>query len=157
MIAIAQIKTSAKNKELVTQLTRKFALGAENVIARIAIAYSLQSGIHFSPLDIKDSGGKEYSKNVTATAEKIVFSEPTNTFSDGNQMTSDDIIKYVPQTLPIDGDDCTFNLTMMTIDGEPKFVVTYERTTDGWPCKSFYASTLRYVLNDVALYAAEGE
>ena len=104
----------------------------------------------------KDSfdNAKEYSKNETATAEKIIFSEPTNTFSDGNQMTSDDIIKYVPQTLPIDGDDCTFNLTMMTIDGEPKFVVTYERTTDGWPCKSFYASTLRYVLNDVALYAA---
>ena len=104
----------------------------------------------------KDSfdNAKEYSKNVTATAEKIVFSEPTNTFSDGNQMTSDDIINYVPQNLPIDGDDCTFNLTMMTIDGEPKFVVTYERTTDGWPCKSFYASTLRYVLNDVALYAA---
>ena len=71
-------------------------------------------------------------------------------------MTSDDIINYVPQNLPIDGDDCTFNLTMMTIDGEPKFVVTYERTTDGWPCKSFYASTLRDVLNDVAIYAAEG-
>lgn len=59
-----QIKTSFQNKEIVTVLTRKFALGAENVIARIAIAYSLQSGIHFSPLDIKDSGGKEYSKNV---------------------------------------------------------------------------------------------
>lgn len=100
---------------------------------------------------------KEYSKNVTATAEKIVFSELTNTFNDENQMTSDDIINYVPQNLPIDGDDCTFNLTMMTIDGEPKFIVTYERTTDGWPCKSFYASTLRDVLNDVALYAAKGE
>lgn len=100
---------------------------------------------------------KEYSKNETATAEKIVFSESNNTFSDGNQMTSDDIINYVPQNLPIDGDDCTFNLTMMTIDGEPKFVVTYERTSDGWPCKSFYASTLCDVLNDVALYAAEGE
>ncbi len=59
-----QIKTCSKNKEAVTFLTRKFALGAENVIARIAIAYSLQSGIHFSPLDVKDSGGKEYSKNV---------------------------------------------------------------------------------------------
>ena len=59
-----QIKTSIKNKEAVTVLTRKFGLGAENVIARIAIAYSLQSGAHFSPLDIKDSGGKEYSKNV---------------------------------------------------------------------------------------------
>lgn len=59
-----QIKTSAANKEAVTILTRKFGLGAENIIARIAIAYSLQSGIHFSPLEIKDSGGKEYSKNV---------------------------------------------------------------------------------------------
>ena len=47
MIAIAQIKTSTKNKELVTQLTRKFASGAENVIARIAIAYSLTSVISF--------------------------------------------------------------------------------------------------------------
>ena len=59
-----QIKTSIKNKEAVTVLTRKFGLGAENVIARIAIAYSQQSDAHFSPLAIKDSGGKEYSKNV---------------------------------------------------------------------------------------------
>lgn len=59
-----QIKTTAKNKEAVTVLTRKFALGAENIIARIAIAYSLQSGVKFSPLDVKDSGGKEYSKSV---------------------------------------------------------------------------------------------
>ena len=59
-----QIRTSSKNRDAVTILTRKFGLGAENVIARIAIAYSLQSGVHFSPLDIKDSGGKEYSKNV---------------------------------------------------------------------------------------------
>ena len=53
-----QIKTSAKNKEAVTIMTRKFGLGAENVIARIAITYSLQRGTKFSPLDIKDSGGK---------------------------------------------------------------------------------------------------
>ena len=59
-----QIKTSAKNKEAVTFLTRKFGLGAENVIARIAVAYSLQCGAQFSPLEVKDSGGKEYSKNV---------------------------------------------------------------------------------------------
>lgn len=59
-----QIKTSAKNRENVVELTRKFNLGAENVIARIALAYSLQAGEKFSPLDIKDSGGKEYSKNV---------------------------------------------------------------------------------------------
>lgn len=59
-----QIKTSTKNRENVIELTRKFNLGAENVIARIALAYSLQSGVTFSPLDIKDAGGKEYSKNV---------------------------------------------------------------------------------------------
>lgn len=59
-----QIKTCLHNKDAVTILTRKFALGAENVIARIAIAYSLQSGARFSPLDVKDSGGKEYSKKV---------------------------------------------------------------------------------------------
>ena len=44
-----QIKTSAKNKEVVTVLTRKFGLGAENVIARIAIVYSLQKGTRFLP------------------------------------------------------------------------------------------------------------
>lgn len=59
-----QIKTSTKNRETVTVLTRKFGLGAENVIARIAIAYSLQCEARFSPLDIQDAGGKEYSKNV---------------------------------------------------------------------------------------------
>jgi DNA sulfur modification protein DndE len=59
-----QIRTSTKNRDVVTFLTRKFGLGAENIIARIAIAYSLQQGNKFSPLSIQDSGGKEYSKNV---------------------------------------------------------------------------------------------
>ncbi len=59
-----QVKTSSRNRDVVVDLTRKFNLGAENIIARIAIAYSLQSGEKFSPLDVKDSGGKEYSKNV---------------------------------------------------------------------------------------------
>ena len=59
-----QIKSSSANKVVITELTRKFGLGAENVIARIALAYSLHSGTRFSPLDVKDSGGKEYSKNV---------------------------------------------------------------------------------------------
>ena len=61
---IGQIKTSTENKERVTRLTRKFGLGAENIIARIAIAYSLKQGGHFDPTKVKDSGGKEYSKNV---------------------------------------------------------------------------------------------
>lgn len=58
------IKTTSRNKDIVVDLTRKFMLGAENVIARIAIAYSLHSGEKFSPLEVKDSGGKEYSKSV---------------------------------------------------------------------------------------------
>lgn len=61
---IGQIKTSTENKERVTRLTRKFGLGAENIIARIAIAYSLKQGGHFNPTKVKDSGGKEYSRNV---------------------------------------------------------------------------------------------
>src|SRR5690606_28407371 len=60
----SQIKTSAKNREIVIELTRKFNLGAENIIARIAITYSLQSDEKFSPIEVKDSGGKEYSRNV---------------------------------------------------------------------------------------------
>jgi DNA sulfur modification protein DndE len=60
----SQIRTSSKNREIVVELTHKFNLGAENIIARIAIGYSLQSDEKFSPLEVKDSGGKEYSKNV---------------------------------------------------------------------------------------------
>lgn len=58
------IKTSAKNKSIVSDLTRKFNLGTENLIARIAFSYSLRSGKQLHPLDVKDSGGKEYSKSV---------------------------------------------------------------------------------------------
>jgi DNA sulfur modification protein DndE len=60
----SQIRTSNRNREIVVELTRKFNLGAENIIARIAIGYSLQSGVKFAPTNVKDSGGKEYSKNV---------------------------------------------------------------------------------------------
>ena len=59
-----QIKTSKKNREVVTILSRKFNLGAENVVARIAFAYSLSMGHKLSLNDIQDSQGKEYSKSV---------------------------------------------------------------------------------------------
>ena len=57
-----QIKTSAKNKEVVTVLTRKFGLGAENVIARIAIVYSLQNGNRFLPTDTTIKTGQRDSR-----------------------------------------------------------------------------------------------
>lgn len=60
----SHIKTSKANKEVVTQLTNKLNLGAENVIARIALAYSLAQNKKFSIDELEDSGGKEYSKSV---------------------------------------------------------------------------------------------
>ena len=58
------IKTSKENRELVSKLTRKLNLGTENHIARIALTYSLSKGRKMDLSEIKDSGGKEYSKNV---------------------------------------------------------------------------------------------
>ena len=58
------IKTSRANKDIVTDLGRKFNLGAENIIARIALTYSLSKDRLLSLTDIADSQGKEYSKNV---------------------------------------------------------------------------------------------
>ncbi|MBZ9650997.1 DndE family protein [Psychroflexus montanilacus] len=58
------VRTSKANKEVVSQLTRKLNLGAENVIARIALAYSLKSSKKLDLNDIQDSGGKEYSRKV---------------------------------------------------------------------------------------------
>ena len=60
----SHIKTSKENKEVVTNLTNKLNLGAENVIARIALAYSLSQDEKFDLKDLEDSGGKEYSKSV---------------------------------------------------------------------------------------------
>lgn len=64
MSTFTHIKTSAENKVIVTELTRKFALGPENVIARIAFAYSLSKDKRFDLKDVKDSRGKEYSEKV---------------------------------------------------------------------------------------------
>jgi DNA sulfur modification protein DndE len=60
----SHIRTSKENKEVVTQLTNKLNLGAENVVARIALAYSLAQDEKLDLKDLKDSGGKEYSKSV---------------------------------------------------------------------------------------------
>lgn len=60
----SQIKTSKSNKILVTELTHKLNLGAENIIARIAFSYSLAKSEKLNISTLKDSQGKEYSKNV---------------------------------------------------------------------------------------------
>lgn len=58
------IRTSKENKEIISELTRRFDLKSENVIARIALAYSLENDSKLNLDDIKDSGGKEYNRKV---------------------------------------------------------------------------------------------
>jgi len=58
------IKTSSENKQIVSELTSKLALGAENVIARIALGYSLAKHDKLDLAQIEDSKGKEYSSKV---------------------------------------------------------------------------------------------
>ena len=61
---IKSIKTSEKNKEVVRELTTKLGLGPENLIARIAFAYSIAQSNKLDPRNIQDSKGKEYSAKV---------------------------------------------------------------------------------------------
>lgn len=61
------IRTSEKNQDVVRKLTLKLPQGTkENVIARIALGYSLQTGKIFSSRDfnIYDSKGKEYKDHI---------------------------------------------------------------------------------------------
>lgn len=58
------IKTSKQNKEIVTQLTRRLNLGAENIIARLAFSYSLSRNYKLDLSLIADAQGKEYSSKV---------------------------------------------------------------------------------------------
>lgn len=61
---IRSIKTSEKNRKVVRELTTKLGLGPENLIARIAFAYSVAQGRKLDLNDIQDSKGKEYSAKV---------------------------------------------------------------------------------------------
>ncbi len=66
------IRTSEKNQEVVRKLTSKLPHGTkENVIARIALGYSLQSGkkFTFSDFNIYDSKGKEYKDHILFDAK----------------------------------------------------------------------------------------
>lgn len=60
------VKTSEENRERVQQLTYKFGSNIkENVVARIAIAYSLAKGLSLDlKTDYADSRGKEYKDDV---------------------------------------------------------------------------------------------
>ena len=61
---VKSIKTSEKNRQVVRELTAKLGVGAENLIARIAFAYSIAQGSKLDLNKIQDSKGKEYSAKV---------------------------------------------------------------------------------------------
>jgi DNA sulfur modification protein DndE len=58
------ITTSEANKAVVTDLTNKFALGAENVIARLAFSYSLAQEVKLDLKDVLDAKGKTYPAKI---------------------------------------------------------------------------------------------
>lgn len=61
---LTNIKTSKINKEVVTSLTRRLNLGAENIIARLAFSFSIAKERKLNLSEIQDSQGKEYSVKV---------------------------------------------------------------------------------------------
>ncbi|MFC1926547.1 DndE family protein [Chloroflexota bacterium] len=62
---LKSIKTSEANRIVVRELTNKLALGPENLIARIAFAYSISSQDRKMDLSKSaDSKGKEYGSDV---------------------------------------------------------------------------------------------
>lgn len=67
----SNIKTSKANKDIVSSLTSKLNLGAENTIARLALAYSINLERKMDLAKIQDAGGKEYSA-------KVLFGEYTD-------------------------------------------------------------------------------
>lgn len=67
----SNIRTSLANKAVITTLTNKLNLGTENIISRIAFAYSVANDKKLALKDIKDSKGKEYNA-------KVLFGEYTD-------------------------------------------------------------------------------
>jgi DNA sulfur modification protein DndE len=62
---LINIRTSEANKPVVQELTKRLNLGTENVVSRIAFAYSLSKGIQLNlENDLKDSKGKEYKDDI---------------------------------------------------------------------------------------------
>lgn len=62
---LINIRTSEANKTVVQELTRRLNLGTENVVSRIAFAYSISKNIQLSlEKDLFDSKGKEYKDDI---------------------------------------------------------------------------------------------
>lgn len=92
------IKTSAANQDVVRKMTSKLPAGTkENVIARIALGYSLQKGKKFTPseFNIYDSKGKEYKDHILFDAKHRGFYIALICQHYGIYKTDDNIPKYI--------------------------------------------------------------
>nr|NQU90366.1 DndE family protein [Bacteroidota bacterium] len=92
------IKTSEKNQEVVRKLTSKLPHGTkENVIARIAFGYSLQTGKKFTSSDFSlyDSKGKEYKDHILFDPKHRDFYIAMICQYYGIYKTDDNISRYI--------------------------------------------------------------
>ncbi|WP_461632110.1 DndE family protein [Labilibaculum euxinus] len=94
---LINIHTSDANKTVVKDLSRKLEVPKENIIARIALAYSISTGRKFSPneFNLYDSKGKEYKDNVLFDASYKHFYIAIICQHYGIYKTEDTIPKYV--------------------------------------------------------------
>ena len=92
------IRTSERNQDVVRRLTTKLPYGTkENVIARIALGYSLQTGKKFQTADFNlyDSKGKEYKDHILFDAKYRDFFIALICQYYGLYKTDDNIPKYI--------------------------------------------------------------
>lgn len=88
------IKTCSENRLRVAELTKKLNLGPENVIARIAFAYSLSKSGKLNITDVKNSGGKEYTRRVLFGANAPYYEAMICTHYNLYK-TDKDVAKYI--------------------------------------------------------------
>lgn len=92
------IRTSEANQEIVRKLTSRLPVGTkENVIARIALGYSLQNGRRFSAseFNLYDSKGKEYKDHILFDVKYRDFYIALICQFYGIYKTNDNIPKYI--------------------------------------------------------------
>ena len=72
---LLNLRNSEANKAVVSELTKRmFPQGQhENVISRIAIAFSISRGVHLDLRDLRDSKGKEYKEDNLFGANRSYY------------------------------------------------------------------------------------
>jgi DNA sulfur modification protein DndE len=92
------IRTSETNQDIVRRLTAKLPVGTkENIIARIALGYSLQNGKRFSTseFNVYDSKGKEYKDHILFDEKYRDFFVALICQHYGIYKTNDNIPRYI--------------------------------------------------------------